>query len=174
MPCQVYTCLSPRGQGWGDLEVSFQGHVGDFLSARPTTSLTGGSFSRKVGPAWGGVAVGMELESPVNRSLASDCVLGTEQVSRKERPLHDSGKPERICTAGGFGVRRAQLAFLTAGPGPLPSSADILQNWGEHQETPGGSMDSDPLAVYCFSPGTGCGWRRPGGGPTPPNKRKNS
>ena len=77
-----------------------------------------GGLLQEGGTAWGGVAVGMELKSPVNRSLASDCVLGTEQVTRKGRPLYDSGKPEGICTAVGSGVRRAQLAFLTAGAGP--------------------------------------------------------
>lgn len=74
MPYQVYTCLSPQGHRWGHLEVSFQGNVGDFLSARPTTSLTRGLL-QEGGPAWGGVAVGMELKASVNRSLASDCAL---------------------------------------------------------------------------------------------------
>lgn len=46
----------------GAPEVSFQGHVGDFLSARPTTSLLGGLL-QEGGHAWGGVAVGNGTES---------------------------------------------------------------------------------------------------------------
>lgn len=141
----------------------------DCLSARSPTSLARGAFSRKAGPAWGEVAVGRELESPVNSSLASDSVLRTEQVSRKRRPFHDSGKPERRYTAVGPGVRRpptSLFSLLVQGPlGPQSPHLSFLpvlifygSGWSS-RKPPGGSTSSDPLAVHPFPPETSRGWR---------------
>lgn len=64
----VHMLVTP-GAGMGGLEVSFQDHVGDFLSARSTTSLTRGLL-QEGGPCLGWGAVGTEPESPVNSQLS--------------------------------------------------------------------------------------------------------
>lgn len=140
----------------------------DCLSAGSPTSPARGGFSGKLGPMWGEVVRGRDLEIPVKPGLF--CLAWSRYPGKRslfmilENQREDahllvleSGDPNKPCLTTGPGPTGVSVLSLV-----LPSRADVLYIWVRLWEFPCRQHNSGHPAVHCFPTGTSCGWRRPG------------